>query len=77
MKTISATEFKAKCLALLDEVHDTGCPLTITKRGHAVATLVPDGDGDDRPWLRLRGKGEWLGDPFEPVLDEDEIAALQ
>jgi len=77
MRTISATEFKAKCLALLDEVHDTGQPLTITKRGRSVATLVPDGEADEKPWLKLRGKGEWQGDPFAPVLDENEIVALQ
>ena len=77
MKTISATEFKAKCLSLLDEVHDTGQPLTITKHGKAVATLVCDGESDEKPWLKLRGKGRWEGDPFAPVVDESEITALQ
>jgi len=37
--TISATEFKAKCLELLDRVNETGEPITITKRGHVVAEL--------------------------------------
>jgi prevent-host-death family protein len=43
MNTIAvpATEFKAKCLQLLDEVAATGAVLTITKHGHAVAQLVP------------------------------------
>lgn len=41
MKTISATEFKAKCLAILDEVHRTGKPIVILKRGKPVAQLVP------------------------------------
>jgi prevent-host-death family protein len=77
MKTISATEFKAKCLALLDEVHRTGQPLTITKHGKAVATLVSDGEQEAKPWLSLRGKGHLEGDPFEPVLGEDEIEAIQ
>jgi prevent-host-death family protein len=36
---ISATEFKAKCLALLDEVDERGEVLTITKRGRPVATV--------------------------------------
>jgi len=40
-RTITATEFKAKCLSLLDEVNLTGSTLTITKRGVRVATLVP------------------------------------
>lgn len=38
MKTIPATEFKAKCLALLDSVDAEG--ITITKRGRPVAKLV-------------------------------------
>lgn len=40
-KNVSASQFKAKCLALLDEVDQTGIPLTITKRGKAIATVVP------------------------------------
>ena len=41
MKTrvIGATEFKAKCLALLDEVEEHGGTITVTKRGRPVATL--------------------------------------
>ena len=38
-RQITATEFKAKCLALLDEVEERGDVLTITKRGRPVATV--------------------------------------
>lgn len=38
---ITATQFKAKCLRLLDEVAQTGRPLTITKHGKPVARLEP------------------------------------
>jgi prevent-host-death family protein len=43
MKTciIGATEFKAKCLALLDEIEDQGGTITVTKRGRPVATISP------------------------------------
>ena len=40
-RVVSATEFKAKCLALLDEVQESGDTITITKRGRAVATVGP------------------------------------
>jgi prevent-host-death family protein len=40
-KVVSATEFKAKCLAILDEVDDKGGTVTITKRGRPVAVLGP------------------------------------
>lgn len=39
--TIGAGDFKAKCLKLLDEVARTREPLVVTKRGRAVAKLVP------------------------------------
>jgi prevent-host-death family protein len=39
MKTLTATEFKAKCLAILDEVAESGTVVTITKRGRPVATV--------------------------------------
>jgi prevent-host-death family protein len=74
MKTIAAAEFKAKCLALIDRVHEDGEPVTITKRGRTVARLVPAGD-DERPWLRVRGTLRKYDDPFEPAVDESEIDA--
>ena len=45
MKTrvVSATEFKAKCLALLDDIEHRGEPITITRRGLPVAVLGPAG----------------------------------
>jgi len=72
-----AAEFKAKCLALIDRVRERGEPITITKRGRVVARLVPAGDEDDRPWMRLRGHGHWTGDPFAPVVAERDIEALK
>jgi prevent-host-death family protein len=41
MKSVPAGQFKAKCLALMDEVKQTGEPYIITKRGVPVAKLVP------------------------------------
>ena len=37
---LTATEFKAKCLSLIDQVHAGGEPVIITKHGKAVAKLV-------------------------------------
>ncbi|MFV0318585.1 MAG: type II toxin-antitoxin system Phd/YefM family antitoxin [Microthrixaceae bacterium] len=39
--TIKASDFKARCLALLDEVAESGQPVVVTKHGRAVARLVP------------------------------------
>jgi prevent-host-death family protein len=40
-KTMSAAEFKAKCLEVLDRVAATGEIVTVTKRGKPVARVAP------------------------------------
>ncbi|MEO8615042.1 MAG: type II toxin-antitoxin system Phd/YefM family antitoxin [Luteolibacter sp.] len=75
MKTISATEFKAKCLQLLDEVQRSGEELVISKRGKPVARVVAE--KESKPWLALRGTGHFKGDPFAPSLEETEIEVLK
>lgn len=75
MKTINATDFKAKCLQLLDEIQRTGEDLVISKRGKPVARVVAE--KEPKPWLVLRGKGNYVADPFAPVLGETEIEALK
>lgn len=41
-KTISASEFKAKCLQIFDELGSEG--IIIEKRGRPVAKVIPYGD---------------------------------
>lgn len=41
MQTLKASEFKAKCLKLMDEVQKTGEEIVITKNGKPVSRLVP------------------------------------
>jgi prevent-host-death family protein len=38
---VGVTEFKAKCLSLLDDVGERGGTITITKRGRPLATVRP------------------------------------
>ena len=38
-RQVSATDFKARCLSLMDEVDQTGGSVTITKRGKPIAVL--------------------------------------
>jgi len=72
---INASVFKARCLALLDQVSRTGEELVILKRGRPVARVIPE--RQDRAWLALRGRGRFVGDPFAPVISESDIDALQ
>ncbi len=41
MTRMAAGKFKDQCLKVLDEVAERKIPVTITKRGRPVATLVP------------------------------------
>ena len=41
MQTIKASEFKAKCLSLMDQVNETQEEIVITKNGKPVSKLVP------------------------------------
>jgi prevent-host-death family protein len=68
-REVSAGEFKARCLALMDEVRDSGGEYVITKRGEPVAKLVPVRT-ERRPLLgSMTGTARTLGDIVSP-LDE-------
>ncbi len=72
MKEINASEFKAKCLAILDEVVETGQAVTILKRGKPVAQLVPPVPRQHRyPQDALFGTVAIHGDIVGPVLEAD------
>jgi prevent-host-death family protein len=47
LREITATQFKARCLRLLDEVAETGETLVITKHGRPVARVEPPLRADD------------------------------
>lgn len=40
-RVVSATEFKAKCLAFLDEIEECGAAITVIRRGRPVAVIGP------------------------------------
>lgn len=62
-KTISATEFKAKCLQVLDHLEPRG--LVITKHGRPVARITPMGRVDNSKLFgNMKGEIEILGDIF-------------
>jgi prevent-host-death family protein len=69
MKTMNASDFKAKCLAILDEVQSTGEAVTILKRGRPVAQVVPPMYAENSyPQRELMGSVKILGDVVSPVL---------
>jgi prevent-host-death family protein len=64
---VKASEFKAKCLALMDEVARTGQPVVITKKGKPVAELVPHRAAKKSPFGLLKGRLIVKGDIISPI----------
>ena len=79
-RTMKASEFKAKCLRLMDEVAERGEEIIITKNGRPVAKLAPYrrkpkmSFGRNRDNIRILGDivspmpAEWFEKPYEEDL---------
>ena len=67
VRTIKASEFKARCLKLMDEVADSGGEIVITKNGRPVSRLIPYRKKPDTLFGIDRGKLEIHGDLDEPL----------
>lgn len=62
-KSMNVSEFKAKCLKLVDELEPEG--LVLTKRGTPIARIVPIRQrGSAHLVGRMKGRVEVLGDIF-------------
>lgn len=75
MTTFSASEFKAKCLALMEMVQATGETISITKRGREIARLVPGPNPHRRRKIlqQLQGSVSIHGDLTRSVLSEKAV----
>ena len=67
VRTIKASEFKARCLKLMDEVADSGTEIVITKNGRPVSRLIPYHEKPDTLFGIDRGRLELLSDIDEPL----------
>lgn len=66
-RTIAASDFKARCLEIMDEVERTGIEVTITKHRKAVARLVPAKLSKRAFVDSLKNAVEWFGDVMSPI----------
>jgi prevent-host-death family protein len=67
---MAAGAFKAKCLAVLDEVRARPETVVITKHGRPIAKLVPARENADEIYNFLRSKGAVSGDVVSPALKD-------
>jgi prevent-host-death family protein len=64
---LPAAEFKARCLAVMDEVEATGHEVVITKHGRPVAKLVAVDEETEPLFGRLAGWVTHEGDLVTPL----------
>lgn len=74
MATVPATEFKAKCLELMDRVAERRESFVITKRGKPVAKLVPADPPKKKRSIFgfMVDRMEIVGDLDKPLWTEEE-----
>jgi prevent-host-death family protein len=66
-RQMGATEFKAKCPGVLDEVEKNKAEIIITRRGKPIARLVPI--PEEPLFGRMKGTVQILGDIVGPTVD--------
>jgi len=79
MREIGTSKFKARCLALLEEVNKTKTPLRITRHGKPVAEIVPP--SPLRKGRKFVGSGVGSFDILDndivgPIIDFSEMKVL-
>ena len=77
MKSIRASDFKARCLRIMDEVETRREQVVITKKGRPVAKLVPAETPSRKVFGCLEGRLEIVGDIVSPTTDPKDWDALK
>lgn len=79
METISISEFKARCLAILETVRRTRKPILVTRFGKPVAEVVPPSQPDrEDGWLGcMRESGRVVGDIVSPLGKDEDWESLR
>jgi prevent-host-death family protein len=79
MKQVAISEFKAKCLALLDQVQKTKKPIRVTRFGKPVAEVVPPSPEAGRAdWIgSMKGTMKIVGDIVSPANEEKDWEVLR
>jgi len=79
IREIAISKFKARCLSLLEEVSKTRTPLRVTRRGKAIADVIPTtSEAEERSWIgSMSDSIDIVGDIVSPVIDVEAIEALK
>lgn len=79
MKEVAISEFKAKCLGLIEEVRKTRKPIRVTRFGEPVAEVVPAAPTMAKGSRLgcMAGTGSIVGDIVGSISDESEWEATR
>lgn len=77
--TVSISEFKATCLALLAKVKRTREPIFVTRKGEVIAQILPPPPPESPPsWLgSFESTGKIVGDILSPTLNNEDWEVLR
>ena len=70
---VTASEFKAKCLRLMNEIGKRHESILITKHGEPVAQLVTPPSLAKKPWLALKGAAKIKGNIVRRTVSDKKI----
>ena len=79
MKEIAISEFKAKCLGILEQVRKTRKPVRVTRFGEPVAEVLPPSPHKSPAnWLGCMARtARIVGDIVSPFSDESDWEAVR
>ena len=77
MKEIAISKFKATCLAVLEQIRQTGVPVRVTKFGEPVAEIRPPTVQTTKDWFgSMAGTASLHDDLIEPAGEVDDWEVL-
>ena len=79
VKTVTATEFKNNALKLLEEAHQTGQTIQITKRGKPYGNLTSATEPERKPieFGKSAHLVTFMGDVVSPIVPESDYSTWE
>jgi prevent-host-death family protein len=78
MKSIAISEFKAKCLDILEQVQKTKKPIRITRFGKPIAEVIPPSASNRAEWIgSMKDCMKINGDIVSPASESDDWEVLR
>lgn len=75
---IQISEFKAKCLRILDTIKKTGSSIIVTRKGEPIALVSPPPPKKPQSWLGcLKDEITIKGDIISPAAEHHDWEALK